>query len=176
MLTNSCAAFCCTCCHAGSFAFAILDSWPAAAVAHWFHCASACSRRLRPPRRRLPLTPTRRFPSGIVRCVAAQWLWSSASPLFRSRFDLHLRLTPDMQSSVRDRSPNASAGARYRCASNSALLRWARPPQSYPVLSRRSLASFQQQPTPVNPSRYQPLAKHCSLRRFHSPAILIQTA
>ena len=162
------------CCHVGLFGFAILDSWPAAAAAHWFHCVSACSRFLRSLRARLALTLIRRFPSGPARSVAALWLWSSVYPPFRSRSGLHLRFTSDMQSSIHGRLPTGSAGGRYRCASRGAFLGSARFPQSYPALSQHTRASFQQQSTPMELSRRHPLASPCLLSRVHGTAIRIE--
>lgn len=168
MSTNSYAAFCCTCCHAGSSAFAILDSWPADAAARWFRCANTCSRPLRPPRRRRRLTPIHRFRHGLARFAAVLWLWSSVLPLFRSRSGLHPRLRPDMRNPSCCRSFNASTSGCYRCASLGAFLRSACVPQSYSASSLRFLTSLQLPPKPANRPHHQPSAPLLPARRFRN--------
>jgi hypothetical protein len=121
------------CSHVVSFAFGISGSWPAAGAAHWFPCVSTCSWRLGPQRCRRPLTPTRRYRSGLVHFAAALWLCWSVSLLFRSRSGLHLRFKPpNMRTHTRHRSFNASKSGRYRYASNAVFLRSARFQQTYP--------------------------------------------
>lgn len=157
------------CYHVRSFVFGISGSWPAAAAAHWFPCVSTCSWLLRPQRCRRPLTPTRRFRSGLVHFAAALWLWWNVSLLFRSRSGLLLRFTPpNMRTATRHRSFNASKSGRYCCASNAVFLRSARFQQTYPDSLQRSLASIHWRPTRVNPPRQRPLALLCLLWRFHA--------
>ena len=84
---NSCAASSCTCSPKGSYAFAILVSWPIGDVPLSCHYAFTCLARHNNRRQiKMPLTRT---VFGVVPSVVDRWWSSKGLRLQRSNFGLH---------------------------------------------------------------------------------------
>ncbi len=84
---NSCAASSCTCSPKGSYAFAILVSWPIGDVPLSCHYAFTCLARHNNRRQiKMPLTRT---VFGVVPSVVDRWWSSKGLRLHRSNFGLH---------------------------------------------------------------------------------------
>ena len=84
---NSCAASSCTCSPKGSYAFAILVSWPIGDVPLSCRYAFTCLTRHK-NRRRIKM-PLARTVSGVVPSVVDRWWSSKGLRPQRSNFDLH---------------------------------------------------------------------------------------